>query len=295
MSDRLLETRWLEFYRKIKDSSWPEIETQDDFINLPKSILEEIIFVHLGYKISESKKENHVHSLKNHSNTLDDNGTYFDMNPVLENNTIFLADKIQVHYDLSLDGGGTQFGQRYKHVLSSLYPGKVFTNCFEWCSGPGFIGFDLLSRGFCEKLYLADIYLPCLDSIKKTISMNHEQCHDRVFYHHSKSISDLPGHWKFDLIVSNPPHWNRGLNQMITLIEKSDRILNDNDWNLHNEFFQNITGHLLPGATILLQEQSYASGPEMFRPMIEKNGLKIVDCHWESSDPAFYYLEIQQQ
>jgi methylase of polypeptide subunit release factors len=222
-----------------------------------------------------------------------ENNSFFQpKNLSLENLEIFDADKIKVFYTLDLNGGGTSFGQRYSYVLSKLYPNRTFENCFEWCSGPGFIGFSLLSRKICNNLYLNDIYLPAIESIQKTIEKNPDLCKDHVFYQHTQSMSDLPDDWKFDLVIASPPHWNPNLDQFVTKFQFRDRICCDLDWKIHSDFFSNIKKHLRPDGIILLQENSYASGPEMFRSVIEQNGLVINDAYSESKENNFYYLEI---
>ena len=234
-----------------------------------------------------------LQSLKLTNTTPVENANFAKDYRILNNNKLFLADKIKIKYNEELEGGGTTFGQRYQHVLKELYPNRTFENCFEWCSGPGFIGFDLLSRNLCQNLYLSDIFPPALRSIRETIVNNQEFCEDRVFFCQSKAISELPADWKFDLVVSNPPHWNQNSGQLITKIYYNYRITSDLNWELHNEFFTNIKKYLNPGAIILLQEQSFASGPDTFKEMIKNNGMYINDCYWEPESNNFYYLEVK--
>lgn len=61
---------------------------------------------------------------------------------------------IDVYFKQNLRGGGDIFGQDYLRIVKQL--GKV-NRLFEWCSGPGFIGFSLLANGMCDSLCLADI------------------------------------------------------------------------------------------------------------------------------------------
>jgi hypothetical protein len=290
---------WLNFYNSIKDDTWPQIKTQQDLLNLPPGILKELIFDHhlLGDNVSKPKvMYNEFKNLKSDQRAWSKNSAdLVETRPLLTHDQIFTANDIKIHYHNSLDGGGTSAGQRFSSVIEKLYPGQIFENCFEWCSGPGFIGFDLLSRKLCQKLYLNDIYYPAIESIKLTIDNNRGQCQDRVFYHHSESISSLPSDWKFDLVIANPPHWNPSLEQLITNITFNNRICADDGWNLHNDFFSNIKKYLNPDAVILLQEQPYASGPESFRSVIEQNNMYINNCYWESNDYNLYYLEVKQQ
>jgi len=234
-----------------------------------------------------------IKSLKNNRSHTADNARHLNESTALTFNQTFQAHTITVHYHGALDGGGTTFGQRYSHVLAELYPGREFANCFEWCSGPAFIGFDLLSRNICENLYVSEIYEPAIASIQQTIKENAQVCQNHVFYHQAGGISDLPRDWRFDLVVGNPPHWNSESESLIGKIAFTDRLCADHNWQLHKEFFDNIRQHLNPGAVILLQESSYASGPDSFKQFVESNGMSISNCYWESDNHSFWYLEIK--
>jgi len=226
-----------------------------------------------------------------------DNSEYFNHAHTMSNDSEFKTNDITVYYHPSLDGGGTDFGRRYVPVLKNIYKNKKFNSCFEWCSGPGFIGFDILSSGVCDQLYLADIYGPAMDAVSQTIDGLPAHYQNKVHRAKIKGIKDLPKDWKFDLVVSNPPHWNPpAIKTMITELRWCpDRIGDDLGWQIHKEFFDNIGPHLNDDAVILLQEQSYASGPEMFKSMIEDAGLTITECYWEPTNDAFYYLEVKKK
>ena len=302
MNNQPLTNSWIQFYNQIKDSSWPEIKTQTDVLGLPEHILNEILFQH-GLINVVAWEPGALKSLNEESDKLDldslRNSVHFDQHPELVYDQKFLTNDITVCYHQSLDGGGSapNIGQRYSHVIAQLYPNRVFGNCYEWCSGPGFIGFDLLSRNICNNLYVSDIYYPAIESVKATIEYNKERCDEHVFYHHSQQIADLPKDWRFDLVVSNPPWWNPSNGRIIVDIEPDlrNRISADDRWELHSEFYSNIRRHLNPDGIILLQEGSYASGPEDFAEVIEKNGMYINDCYWETYNKNIYYLEVKQR
>src|SRR6202044_4038377 len=63
---------------------------------------------------------------------------------------------IDISYRSELDGGGTDFGQQFIPVLRSRGMPKQ-KRAFEWCCGPGFIGFSMLRHGLWEILCLSDI------------------------------------------------------------------------------------------------------------------------------------------
>jgi 16S rRNA G1207 methylase RsmC len=49
---------------------------------------------------------------------------------------------------------------------------------FEWCCGPGFIGFSMLGHGLCESLCLSDINAAAVSSCQYTVRVN--KLSDRV-------------------------------------------------------------------------------------------------------------------
>jgi hypothetical protein len=73
--------------------------------------------------------------------------------------------KISIDFMGFLNGGGTWGSVRFINTLQKYYPNKSFQKCLEWCSGPGFIGFELLSNNICSELSFMDIYQPALDNM----------------------------------------------------------------------------------------------------------------------------------
>lgn len=303
ISDNLLSEPWAGFYDRIKDPGWPEIKTQQDFLNLPQSVIREILFDHflLEYHDTDVYLDKDIVSYNNVPDVLEKNSDHFHDFRALDFDKIYVADKIQVHYHQELRGGGPFLAKKYCAILNKLYKHKTFENCFEWCAGPGFIGFELLSLGRCQNLYLQDIYFPAIESIKTTIDQNLDLCKNKVFYHHSASISDLPEDWKFDLVIANPPWFNSDLDHMEAkrwgkLPDPQCGVVRrglDDGWKIHEDFYTHIKKHLTPNGTILLAESMHASGPDHFKSMIEENGLYINDCYWiEYQDPRTYFNKI---
>ena len=204
----------------------------------------------------------------------------------------FTVNDIQVWCDGEMYGGGENFGQEYVPVLKTLYPGKKFQDCLEWCSGPGFIGFSLLSNDLITNLYLVDIFKPAIYACKETVKNLPDKYKGNTIQPlHLDSVADITADIKFDLIVANPPHWDWST-PTYTAGFFSDRINADNDWEIHNNFFSNIKKNLKPDGIILLQEAAKASGPETFRQMIEDNDLKISRCFHTTEFMSCWYLEV---
>ena len=208
----------------------------------------------------------------------------------------FDANGIQVYFDSWMDGGGTWFGQEYVDIIQSRYPNQTFNRCYEWCSGPGYIGFSILSHQLTQGLCLSDRYQSAInDAVAATVQRN--QLQDSVSAYVGSSLSVLPAHEQFDLVVANPPHYLECPGD-----DNYQRIAVDINWQAHQDFFRHIGQHLTDDGVILLQENQAGSlnGVEDFRPFIEQNNLKITDCfrstkYYDANGPTqIYYIEISK-
>jgi methylase of polypeptide subunit release factors len=175
---------------------------------------------------------------------------------------------INVRFLPYLDGGGRGFGQQYLRVIKEKL-GRV-NHVFEYCAGPGFIGFSLLAHGLCDKLTLADINPDAVECVKKTIKDNHLE--NKVSVYLSDCLKSIPSTEKWDLIVSNPPHWPS------TEEKYKENIRNfDPGLRIHQDFYDDIHKFLNPDGSIILQELGDATTDKDFTKMIEDNGLKIIE------------------
>ncbi len=200
---------------------------------------------------------------------------------------------IAVAHDSNMDGGGTWFGQDYITEIRRRYPGRVFDHCLEWCSGPGFIGYNILSHGLAHRVSFQDLYAPAIEKVQET-ARNHGL---DVGAYVSDSVRGLPQDIYFDLVVANPPHYLECPGN-----DNYQRIAVDRGWSAHREFYQNIRPRLTENGVILIQENQAGSirGVEEFREMIENNGLEITDVSesthfWNQPGPwaQIYYIEIR--
>ena len=196
-----------------------------------------------------------------------------------------------VFWEQSLNGGGIYFGSEYPEVIKSLYPNRTFDTCLEWCSGPGFIGFNILSHNLCNHLALVDLHQPALDKVKETIQYNNLE--QQVNFYKSSNIKDLVSDRKFDLIVANPPHYDR---QSST--ENDSRISDDMGWKIHREFYENIGSYMTDDGEILIQENEDGSHPEYFYDMIKQSNLKLKNVikspnHYGTDEHTkIYYMQV---
>ena len=194
----------------------------------------------------------------------------------------------RVHYKDHLDGGGRTFGQDLIAFLELRHMPPQ-RRVFEWCAGPGFMGFSLLGRGLAETLCLADINPEAVAACQRTVADNNLS--QRVSLYLSDGLTDIPASERWDLVVANPPHF---VDDWI-----GDLWSYDSDWHLHRAFFAGIERFLNPGGVIVLQENNRGSTAETFRPMIEASGLAIVfiaECRLQRSlYDRFYYIGIMRR
>ncbi|MDO8482058.1 MAG: class I SAM-dependent methyltransferase [bacterium] len=176
---------------------------------------------------------------------------------------------VAVYYHPNLDGGGITFGQEYIQVVKEKI-GKV-NHIFEFCAGPGFIGFSLLANGLCDRLTLADINPEAVKACKETVKRNN--LGSKVSVYQSDCLDQIPESEKWDLVVGNPPHWWTASEE----VYKSDIRKFDPDLRIHKRFYKDIKRFLKPDGTVLLQENKHATRSEDFIPMIKENGLEIIE------------------
>jgi tRNA1(Val) A37 N6-methylase TrmN6 len=196
---------------------------------------------------------------------------------------------IQVHYKKHLDGGGTYFGQDFIPLFQRWNLPKQ-RRAFEWCAGPGFIGFSMLANGMCDSLCLADINPEAVESCNRTIASNGLEGKVSVF--HSDNLRQIPSSERWDLVISNPPHFDDGYFE-------AELRAHDPGWRLHREFFTTVGRHLTESGVIVLQENNNGSTSTTFKAMIEEAGLAIVFVHNEiptrTDEHRFYYIVIARK
>jgi len=251
---------WENFYNAVKGPDWPACPLEKDFKLLPEFVQKELI--EFGYV-----------------------GASSDPRDIRQ---VFDANGINVYYYPENDGGGRYFGQDYIRVIKEKYPGKTFNNCYEWCAGPGFIGYALLSNNLCNHLYLTDIWPPAIVDARVTQSYLQDDLKNCVRAEIFEKIEFLPNSWKFDLIVANPPHYHN----IVHPDNNTNRIGLDSNWDIHKEFYKHIGSHLNDDGIILIQESYDSSSLDTFKYMIEENGLEITNC-FDSRFKPFYFIEVR--
>ena len=174
---------------------------------------------------------------------------------------------IEVGYLWRLNGGGVLFAHEFVRLVSQKL-GKV-NHAFEYCAGPGFIGFALLANNLCDRLTLAELNPNAVEAIKETIKKNNLQ--DRVTVYQSDCLDSIPRTEQWDLVVGNPP-WD------ISHKEKSDIRVHDPQGRVHKKFFQDIHKFLKPDGTVLFVEGGEYTCARDFKEMAAAGGLEPIKC-----------------
>lgn len=171
---------------------------------------------------------------------------------------------ITVFYTRQLDGGG---GSRWGQDIIPLIRDRIgpVNRVFEWCAGPGFIGFSLLAEGLCNSVTLADINPRAVEIARHTISHNKLDGTATVLL--SDCFDSVPRGERWDLVVGNPPHV--ATDQTVPQIPTAENLYQDPDWRTHRKFYEQVGGFLNDNGSILLVENGDFSSPAAFRPMVD--------------------------
>jgi Methyltransferase small domain len=156
--------------------------------------------------------------------------------------------------------GGLAFGRDFPRVLNELGIGRR-PRLFEFCAGPGYIGYSLLEAGWCESLALSDINPNAVSSARFTAA--HNALEDRVDVYVSDVLDQIPADERWDLVVANPPHFPRA---------KTDLRHYDPSWEMHRRFYATVGRHMNPRGLVLMVENADGSDPELFEEMIRAGG-----------------------
>ncbi len=199
--------------------------------------------------------------------------------------SLFKAGKIRVYYHIDHDGGGTTFGQDFIKLFDHLNL-RPSGNVFEWCSGPGFIGFKLFDNYDVKSLTMNDINPELIKNYELTIRKN--KLNNIKFF--LGKLNDMPRQ-KFDFIVSNPPHFSREYDYPELLINRQ-RII-DKDWGIHKDFFKTIHNFMHSNSYLILQENKKSSKALDFESLMKNTMItleKVVYGKEINGNDTFYYL-----
>ena len=177
-----------------------------------------------------------------------------------------------------ITGGGNEYHPHFTEAIRNS--ARTYQHAFEWCSGHGIIGFELLTQGLCQTLAFSEYYdvatQTCLDNAQRLELSG-------VTAYTTPTLADIPLTEQWDLVVGNPPNTDDENSQIQSctengqeqdLIDLGLRITVDIDWQTHEEFFRHIDLHLLPGADVYLTINE-GNLPEIERIAERHSSLKV--------------------
>jgi predicted RNA methylase len=162
---------------------------------------------------------------------------------------------------------GLTLARDFPRVLNELGVGRC-KRLFEFCAGPGYIGYALLANGWCETLALSDIDADSIATAQRTAAAN--EIEDRVSGYASDVLDDIPESERWDVVVANPPAFARHPERELTAGDW-DRGF-DVDWNVRRRFYASVKRHMNPGGVVVTVENSAGSDPAVFEQMIRAGG-----------------------
>lgn len=190
-----------------------------------------------------------------------------------------LSGDITVTFPIHLDGGGQEMKDELVSVIRTM--NRVYNKCYEWCCGFGVLGYEIYGNGLAKSLAFSDYYDVAVKNCLDTAVLN--KMVDKVVGYVTPAVKNLPTTEKFDLVVSNPPHmFNKQEYEDVmdpafhSYIGNSARLLVDDDFGIHKEFFTNIRKNLTDDADLFIIESNM---PDKLNDMIEDNGFEIVNLY----------------
>jgi len=171
--------------------------------------------------------------------------------------------------------GGLAFGQDLPRVLNELGIGPC-DRLFEFCAGPGYLGYSLLAAGWCATLALSDIDPGAIASATHTAT--HNRLRDRVAIYESDVLEQVPAAERWDLVVANPPHFLPDSDRSEGIEADSVKVF-DPEWNVHERFYASVKRHMRRGGLVVMAENSAGSDPEVFERMIRSGGGRQRQVH----------------
>lgn len=200
---------------------------------------------------------------------------------------------IKIFFSNEINGGGITFNDEFLNAIKFIFKDRSITqvnHIYEFCAGPGFLGFSCLSKGLCNRLTLSDINQKAIDACNQTVKYNNLE--DKVNVILSDGLNDIP-HQQFDLIIANPPHLNPNISLTDLIPDVPPVIYTDQNWAIHEKFYNNVKYYLHNDSDILFIENIVGNGQEIFKNQISEAGLTLEAIFsYPESDNYFVWSKI---
>lgn len=211
--------------------------------------------------------------------------------------TTTLTSGLKFQYPILLDGGGLEVKDELVDIIKRT--GKEhYSRAFEWCAGYGAMGFEVLGSRLSDHVVFSDYFHVALDNCMQVAEDNNLS--PQITCHLSSTIKDIPSVEKWDLVIGNPPHSDDrdSLVEYMTMnndvnIDNTARLIIDQNWTIHKEFFKNIRSHLHDDADLYIIESQKR---QEFVDWAIAGGLKHIDTYYINALPrgGVYHFKVNK-
>lgn len=164
------------------------------------------------------------------------------------------------------------------------------------CCGVGIIGLTIFSRlrqdSILKSVAFGDINIFNLNSLHRTLKINKLDglIGSEIQYWLSDGLKNIPQGEKFDIIVSNPPHFFKSDFTSDQLVP--DKLgTYDADWAFHSSFYSRCHDYLTEEGEVWFLENGRAAKESDFKPFIEANPqLQYIKQTMEPLVPDFFWM-----
>lgn len=193
---------------------------------------------------------------------------------------LILDSGIKINSPAHLDGGGLRYKNDIINAIRNSGKEK-YDRGFEWCAGFGVIGFEVLGLGLCDHMVFSDYYDVAIKDCYSTAHNNNLS--NKITGYVSPAIEYIPEEEIWDLVVANPP-W--AFDEVATSRDYPDpnmlRILVDQDFAIHREFYKNINAHLTDDADLYIIEVN--KDPKLIM-LAGMHGLNLISIYNTKNAP----------
>ena len=168
----------------------------------------------------------------------------------------------------------------------------------DMCCGVGIIGLTMYST-LRESLAIkgaafADINIFNLNSLHKTLTANNLQrvVGDEIHVWLTSGLSNIPAGERFDIIVSNPPHFfSKAFREQDSPLSPHVLGTFDAGWDFHRAFYANCHNYLNDSGEVWFLENGEGASDSDLLPFIEVNkALKYMNTIDEPLLPGFFWM-----
>lgn len=204
----------------------------------------------------------------------------------------FIADPCSVGQtpqgELTARGAIRMIGERRLNQLRIL----------DMCCGVGIIGLTMyttLRKSLAIKgAAFADINIFNLNSLQKTLTANDlaKLVDDEIHVWLTNGLSNIPAGERFDIIVSNPPHFfSKAFREQGSPLSPHVLGTFDAGWDFHKAFYANCQDYLSESGEIWFLENGEGASESDLLPFIESNkALKYITKIDEPLLPGFFWM-----